>query len=309
MDLAAFTNYASESIGGRSGWKNPLAPNPAEENAFYGWPLCVLAIGFGIIYWRVMAVRIAFVVGLLLTLLSLGNEVRINARDIGVPGLWKAVSGLPLFDAIIVTRMAMGVAFAIAVILAIAAEKMITVLASADPRRRKPLWVLTACAVAAALVPVFPTPLPATGEKPIPAFFSDGSWRKFVDDGTVVPVPPVPWSEQSLNWLVASGMEMRITDGYFIGPTNEHNAVAAFGSPQRPTAFLWREIAFKGEVPRVTERQRRQAFADLRYWRADVLVLYPQKHEGDLRRVVNQLLGISGVGVGDVWVWDVRGLV
>lgn len=47
---------------------------------------------------------------------------------------------------------------------------------------------------------------------------------------------------------------------------------------------------------------------DLRYWRADVLVLPLGSRKTDvLRTTTTQLLGFEPVRVADVLVWDVRG--
>lgn len=307
IDLMAYPSYASESIGGFSGVNAAVAGSASEQNAFYGWPLCLFAVAFGIALWRTMAVRLALVVGICVAIFSLGSEITINGEPRG-PGPWALLSGLPLFDAIIVTRMAIGVAGAIAVILAVAADRVLAAFATADGRSRVTLKALASGALAAALIPVAPTPLTAGPAPVIPAFFTEGQWREYVDDGTVVPVPPHVRSNDAMNWLVATRMQMRVADGYFLGPKSETDTRATFGGPQRPTGLLLRAVAASGAMPTITEAMRQAALSDLSYWQADVLALGPRENRDALRQTVTALIGIPGEEVAGVWVWDVRGL-
>jgi hypothetical protein len=59
----------------------------------------------------------------------------------------------------------------------------------------------------------------------------------------------------------------------------------------------------------VTDADRRAALADLKYWRAAVVVLAPEGNEELLWRTTSQLVGFQPKFVGGVWLWDVRGLV
>ncbi|SLI07483.1 Uncharacterised protein [Mycobacteroides abscessus subsp. abscessus] len=63
-----------------------------------------------------------------------------------------------------------------------------------------------------------------------------------------------------------------------------------------------------GSVPPIGAAEQAAARADLRYWRADVLVLPATKNADVLAETVTRLLGAGPVPVADVRVWDVRGL-
>ncbi|HEX6683102.1 MAG TPA: hypothetical protein VF062_09920 [Candidatus Limnocylindrales bacterium] len=302
IDLAAFPAYATRSLGGNPAVTDPVGSSPTEQNAFYGWPLCLLALALGGVFWRILTVRVAFVAGVFLAALSLGPSIKINGIDSGVPGPWALVANLPLFDSIIVTRIGMMVAPAIAVILVISAERL---------ANRSLLTAAVAGATAAvALVPIAPTPLPTVDHARVPAFFTDGTWREQLsEDGTIVPVPPDVWANDHLHWLVATGLQARIADGYFIGPSSESNPVANFGPSHRATGHLFRHVAATGEQPAVTEETRRAFDADLIYWRADLLVLSRTHNRHQLITLIDELTGgLPYTDVGGVIVWNVHDL-
>jgi hypothetical protein len=302
IDLAAYTSYATLSLGGDPGVPDPVGSSLTEQNAFYGWPLCLLAIGLGIALWRHLAARVALVTGLILAALSLGSIIKVNNHQTAVPGPWALVSDLPLFDSIIVTRIAMQVAPAIAVILVIAAGRFAA--------RSVTTAALSGALAAIALLPLVPAPLPSTDHAPVPAFFTTNAWRTYLKDGTFVPVPPDVWSNDSLHWLVATRMQARIADGYFIGPSSESNPVATFGPSARPTGHLLRRVAATGATVAVTEEIRRQFEADLVYWNADAFVLSQSRthHRDQLLALLADLTGgVQATETGGVIVWDVHG--
>ncbi|MEV1147974.1 hypothetical protein AB0I76_30760, partial [Micromonospora sp. NPDC049799] len=136
-------------------------------------------------------------------------------------------------------------------------------------------------------------------------------WREYVPPGrTVVAVPPVTGAGESpaMFWSARTGLAFRAPGGYFIGPSAPDDPTARWGAPDRPTAVLLRRVAETGEVPVVSDTDRRAAVDDLRHWRAAVVV-QGGLHLGDpVRRTVDALLG-PGRPVDGAWVWDVRPLV
>jgi len=301
IDLAAYTSYATLSFAGDPRIIDPMGSSPTEQNAFYGWPLCLLAVGLGIALWRNLIARVALITGLVLVALSLGAEIKINNQQTGVPGPWALVSDLPLFNSIIVTRIGMEVAPAIAVVLVLAAEKLAA--------KSLAVAAISGALAAVALVPIIPKPLPTTDHAPVPAFFTTNAWRPYLSGGTFVPVPPDVWSNDSLHWLVATRMQARIADGYFIGPSSEFNPVATFGPSERPTGHLLRHVAATGETIIVTDAIRQQFEADLVYWNADAFVLSQIRtnNRDQLLALLADLTGgVQPIETDGVIVWDVR---
>ncbi|MGX7670920.1 hypothetical protein [Plantactinospora sp. DSM 117369] len=177
--------------------------------------------------------------------------------------------------------------------------------APAQPRLR----ILAYAAIALALLPLVPRPLPATHIDPPPRFITSGAWRPYVPAGrTLVPVP-IPSNVHGLStlrWSALTGQAFPIPAGYFIGPDAQGYGV--FGAPSRPTSLLIYGTMDRGAAPVVTEEHRRQAIEDLRFWRASVVVLGDHPATPALHVLLAGLLG-PGQRVDDVWLWDVRPLV
>ncbi|ASW57207.1 hypothetical protein [Plantactinospora sp. KBS50] len=160
------------------------------------------------------------------------------------------------------------------------------------------------------LLPLAPTPLPTAPLDPVPAFVTAGTWREYVvGDRTVVPLPlPDAHYTDPLRWSAVTGLDLRLPRGYFLGPDGRPDRRARFSAPPRSTSNLFSRIRDTGSAPPITARRRQAAVADLRYWRAGVVVLAPVPYEAAMRRAMTELTGIEPVRRGGVWVWDVRAL-
>jgi hypothetical protein len=300
-DLGIYTAYGTNPVAGRLGAGSPLNDDPGETNAFIGLPLVLLAMVIAALLWRVLVVRVAAVIAAVFLLLSLGNTIIVNGYDTGVAGPWRLLSYLPLLDSVITIRLALVVVPAIGVIIAAGLDRLL-----ADVRGvpRALVWGVTA----ALLLPLVPTPLRVTQPEGLPAFITAGTWREYLDGGTLVPVPPDPYSEPTLRALVTTNLETRFVDGYFLGPTSPENPLARYGPPDRPTGLLLTEVAVTGVAPDVDPDLQATALEDIRFWEADALILAPQEHFEVLRRTVSALIDREGEPRDGVWVWDVRDL-
>jgi len=155
-----------------------------------------------------------------------------------------------------------------------------------------------------------PTQL-VTHQRPLsPPFFADGIWRQFVaPGGSLVPVPlPSTGEAEPLHWQVDAGLGYPMPEGYFVGPTSADDRRGRYGAVPRPTSDLFAEVERTGQAADVTEADRTQALADLRYWNADVLVVGPRQNQEALKSTVELLLRKPAEFVGGVWIWDVRAL-
>jgi hypothetical protein len=141
-----------------------------------------------------------------------------------------------------------------------------------------------------------------------PAFYAEGEWRRWVaPGGTVVPVPlPEPRHAEPLRWQIDAGMGFAIPQGYFVGPSGEDRR-AGYGAPKRPSALLLDEVARTGRVPAISDAERANIVADLRFWRAEVVVLAGVPRQQELQATLSALLG-PGRPASDAWVWDVRAI-
>ncbi|GAA3452876.1 hypothetical protein GCM10018962_47090 [Dactylosporangium matsuzakiense] len=167
------------------------------------------------------------------------------------------------------------------------------------------LW---AAALAIALVPLIPTPQPASPRAPIPAFFSTNAWRAEIPENSTVVAIPLGWFEglDAMRWSTAAGLDFKIAGGYFLVPNpDDPEKVAIFNAPTRPTMQLMNSAATDGTVPVITPDQKAMAKLDLAFWKADYLVL-PDQHGNSeaVRQTADQLFG-PGKHVVDVWVYKV----
>ncbi|MFG2008078.1 hypothetical protein ACGFNF_03265 [Micromonospora sp. NPDC048868] len=333
LDAASFTASARQTVLGDDHLPGLLAPNPTEENSFFGPGLLVLAVVIVIWLWRRPLVRALAACGLLFALLSLGEQVRLDGTSTGIPGPYRLVAELPLLDHAVPARFPLVCVPVLGILLALSLDRLrpgagadrlradADAGAGADRLRpgagaearvgAVPVRLLWGGAVAAALLPLIPTPIRTVPAWPVPAFVAEGGWRAHVPPGrTLVPVPPVTGAGLSpaMLWSARTGLAFPAPGGYFIGPRSADDPAARWGAPDRPTAELLRRVAETGEVPVVTDEHRRQAVEDLRHWRA-ALVVQGGLHHGDpVRRTLDALLG-PGREVAGAHVWDVRPLV
>ncbi|WP_117213480.1 DUF2029 domain-containing protein [Allorhizocola rhizosphaerae] len=295
-DLAALTAMPGQSLGGHRQTPTWLAVNPSEENAFLGWTLLIAAGAVAVWLWRdsVLARACAITAGVAL-FASLGPSVRLSGVDTGVPTPWTPLAGLPLFSAMLPTRLAM---------IAIPAIAVLVVLGLAKASRAPRVWVVAV--TAAALLPLMPRPLPVADRPDVPPFFAQDIWREYVTPGRAI-VSAVPHDNvygEPMRWQIAAGMGFRNVAGYFVGPVG--SAKAGWYAPDpRPTTRMFRGVLGSGKPAVASGQAGAQLLEDLRYWCADAIVL-PIAHE-PLRTTIDALAG-PGRFVGGVYIWDVRDL-
>ena len=299
-DLKSLVQFPTESIGGTLLPGQDVRLNPTEENAYFGWPLLVLATVAAMSLWRVACARAAAVTVVAVTVLSLGSELVIGKVDTGIWLPWSLFADTPLIESVLETRFALAAIPAIALLLVLATDAVFR----GGPR---PLAAMWCTAVAVALVPLFPTPLDTIERSPTPEFFQSGEWRNYVDDGSVVTVPlPRPMDARPLRWQIDADMGFPLAAGYFVGPDGTAERKAKYGAVDRRTALLLGSVRESGTVPEISSEQQADFRSDLRFWGADVLVLRPDQNTPALRETVDRLAGAESEFIDGVWVWDVR---
>ncbi|WP_323373471.1 hypothetical protein [Plantactinospora alkalitolerans] len=305
-DLRAFVTYSRDTIAGSPEVERTIGMT--EQNTWLGWPLVGLAVLVAVLLWRTsVTARIASLLAVGFALASLGRQVRIDGRVTEIEGPWHLLpEDLPLVEMMMPTRLSLVTVAAVGILIALAWNEVArTRTAPGGPRLR----ILAYAAIALALLPIFPRPLPAQHIDLPPHFITSGAWRPYVPPGrTLVPVP-IPSNVHGLStlrWSALTEQAFPIPAGYFIGPNAEGSGV--FGAPSRPTSMLIYGTMDRGAAPAVTEENRRQAIEDLRFWKASVVVLGDHPATPALHVLLAGLLG-PGQRVDDVWLWDVRPLV
>ncbi|MVU79714.1 glycosyl transferase [Nocardia sp. ET3-3] len=305
-DLKALFQFPSESLGGLVSHGQNVAINPTEENSYFGWPLWIVVAVAAVLMWRERVVRAAATVIVVFTVLSLGATLMIGKTSTGINLPWKRLDHVPLLDSVLESRFTMAAIPAVAIILALATQRALDYwkVSATDWR---PLALFAALIFA--LLPLTPTILPVVQRPDTPVFFTDGTVRHYISNGSVVIAPPPTAPDaRALRWQVDSNFAFPLAGGYFVGPTGTSKK-GRYGPDDRPTASLLIKAQQSNTVPVVDDAARAQALEDLRYWHADVIVLPPTDNGDTLRLTVDQLLGFPAKYVDGVWLWDVRGLV
>ncbi|MFI7156762.1 DUF2079 domain-containing protein [Micromonospora chalcea] len=316
-DIAAYGSYPRRSLAGWAGWGTSLAPNPTEENSFFGVPLLVLGLAcFALLWWRAdRAFRATLaalgVTAVVFAVLSWGPTVKWNGRRFEQTLPFGVLDNLPVINAALPSRLALVVAPVIGLLLAYAIDAL-----RARPPRRRAIGVAWALGFVAALLPLVPTPLLTSVREPIPAFITSGAWQRYVPpDGVLTPLPlTVDVYPDGQRWqayaLAHRQGEFRIPAGFFLGPGGPEGR-GRIGPVPRTFDSLMDQAGRTGLVPIITDGSIRESRADLRHWGVRAVVLPDRVHgakydvdEDALRRTATALLG-EPERVEDVWLWRV----
>ncbi|MEV6524049.1 hypothetical protein AB0M43_19035 [Longispora sp. NPDC051575] len=303
--LAYFT-YPGQSVAGDQLQAVRLASNYGEQNSFFGWPLMFLTFAIVIWLWKKNpTVRLLAVTAVGFVLLSLGKQVVVGSHGTGIPMPFRVLQHVPVLDMALPTRFSLIVVPLIAALLAIAGDKLVAAKDGGLPVR----W-LWGTALAMALIPIAPIPLPGFDPKPVPEFITSGQWRGYVPEGrTLVPVPlPRNDAMDGMRWAAAENVAFAVPRGFSIVPDGTEKRSGVFDARPRHTSDLLRSVASTGTSAVVTDVDKREVVNDLRYWKGSVVVLGEHKHQAALKTTLDALLG-PGQLIGGAWVWDVRTLV
>lgn len=316
-DIAAYGSYPRRSLAGWAGLGTSLAPNPTEENSFFGIPLLLLAVACFVLLRRradraFRATLTALgVTALVFAVLSWGPTAKWNGRRTDQLLPFGVLDNLPVVNAALPSRLALVVAPVIGLLLAYAVDSL-----RARPPRHRSTELVWALGFAAALLPLVPTPLLTHVREPVPAFITTGAWQRYVSPGGVLtPLPlTVDIYPDGQRWqayaLAHRQGEFRIPAGFFLGPGGPDGR-GRIGPVPRTFSALVDQAGRTGLVPIITEGSIRESRADLHYWGVETVVLADRVHgakfdvdEEAVRRTATALLG-PPERVEDVWVWRV----
>jgi hypothetical protein len=298
-DLASFPAISPLSVAG-SAEAARLTTGPAEYNTFLGWPLIIVTVACTAWLIRKPLVLAAAAGALVMTGLSLGPKLVVDGTRTDVTGPYHLLLGLPVVDGALPMRFALALIPLIALVLVVAVDT-----ALASPWR--PARLLIPAAALVALLPIFPSPLPATDRAPVPRFISEGHWRTCVSPGGVMmPVPAAtpkePWP---MRWSAAANAGFGIPEGFFIAPYAAEGR-ASMGTFKQPTSQLLTQVEKEGKVPPIGDEQRTQARRDLDFWGAQCVVLADGAPNQPALRIALEALFGPGQPVADVTTWKLR---
>ena len=306
-DLAQLWGRATRSIGADPWASAALSMNRTEENSFFGIPLLLAALAVTVVLWRRVVVRALAAVVVVSLWLSLGEEVTLHGVATGIPGPWALLELVPVVENVLPTRFALVAVPALGALLALGTEE-VRVRVSRYAGHAGAGLAVAGAAAALVLLPVLPTPLIVEPRAPMPAFFSDGTWRDHVDEGGSVLAAPAPWvaDTRALEWQARSRWGFPVVAGYFVGPDSSPERVGQYGAT--PTALTqWMAgIAESGVARHPSPGEVEQFHEDLRAGRVDAVVLPEDRPEAPV--LLDSLTAAFGEPerTGGVHVWDVR---
>ncbi|HET6212543.1 MAG TPA: hypothetical protein VFE14_06690, partial [Micromonosporaceae bacterium] len=298
MDLASFPAFSPLSIAG-SPENSRLSTGAAEYNSFLGWPLLVVAVGCVVWLRRTPLAWAVAVAAVVMGWLSLGPQIVVNGERTTHTGLYAVLEGHKVIDGALPMRFAVALVPLIATLLVLALDRALREPPGTAAR------IVVPAAIAAALVPIIPRPLPTMDRPPVPDFIAQGHWRDCVRPGGVlVPVPlPTPPEPETMRWAAAANAAFRLPEGFFIGPYAAQGR-ASMGTYSQPTSHLLAEVARTGQLPEIGDAEREQARRDLEFWQASCVALSAGPYETELRTTLEALLG-PGRQVAGTWTWKV----
>ncbi len=306
-DLAQLFGRATRSIGADPWASAAVSMNRTEENSFFGIPLMVAAAAVVALLWRRTLVQALGAVVLFSCWLSLGEEVLVRGRATGIPGPWALLDELPVLGNVLPTRFALIAVPALGALLALGIEE---VRRRTTRYARNPGTGLVVAGFAALLVllPVLPTPLVVDQKAPMPTFFSDGTWRDWVDEGGSVLAAPAPWvaDTRALEWQAQARWGFPVVAGYFVGPDSTTARGGQYGATPSALTQWMSDITQSGQAQVTDPTQVEQFKDDLRAGRVDAVVLPDARPEAPV--LLSSLTSAFGAPVhtGGVYVWDVR---
>jgi hypothetical protein len=305
-DLAQLWGRATRSLGADPWASAALSMNRTEENSFFGIPLLLAAAVVVVTLWRRTLVQALAAVVLVSCWLSLGEEVTVNGRATGIPGPWALLEQLPVIENVLPTRFALVAVPALGALLALGLEEVRRLAARYAGHAGVGLAV-SGLAALVVLLPVIPTPLLVDQRAPMPAFFSDGTWRDWVDEGGSVLAAPAPWvaDTRALEWQAQARWGFPVVAGYFVGPDSTAARGGQYGSTPTPLTLWMADITENGPAD-ASASQVEEFHQDLRDARVDAIVLPDARPEAPA--LLTSLSAVFGEPehTGGVYVWDVR---
>jgi hypothetical protein len=307
-DLASYGAYPYLSLARLAGLWTKIAPNFTEETTFFGPALLLLVILSAVALRRRVEVRALSVTALVFAVFALGPRLRVGGHETGIPMPYALLWRLPVFNSALPARLDLVLIPIAGVLLALAADQVLARGPGTGWWRRRRVWL---AGFVVALLPIVPLPVPAAHRDPVPRFFTDGTWHRYIHSGqTLVPVPPASdLMPDGQRWQTATRMGFSIPAGFFLGPGPDGRS--QIGPIPRPTAALLTDVALHGSQPAITDARRRQARADLAYWHASLIVLCDggagSRWTGNLPKLLATATALFGQPqrVDDVWLWRV----
>ena len=318
-DLAAFVTPDSSQLihtSASAAMAARYAGLAPEYVAYLGIPLIVVLVIASVAYWRHLPVRACAVTTVLLLLLSLGAHPLLSVsanpltqRPGGITLPWGWFEQMPVLDASLPNRLSIVADGTAAAVLAFAIDLTFARLRRTSLGRGKHggAWAgaIVAVIAAAAVVPLIPTPLPATPAVALPNGWNTTLSALRLPVGFRLLIVPAPTAtlDDGLRWQADGGQRVSLIGGYFEGPDSTGRAyIDGPGSP--PLAFyldyLWAGRGWNAPPPPAPSQ--RQIAATLRYWSPQAVVADAVGRPA-LQRYLIGIFGKPTIRYGSLLAW------
>ncbi len=291
---------------------------------YVGAGLLLVAMAGTVVWWRVLAVRVAALGALAAEVLALGYRLHVTQRGTPVPLPGALLGHVPLLDSVILSRCAVFVDLGLAVVLAVVVDRLwrgdvgragpaaaVATGTTWTPRRRR--WaVLAALAAFVALAPLamlpgWPYPVARLPEPAAlrPQALAAAGLAPVGPHGAVPVVAVYPATTdgqvETMVWQASDGFPFALPDGNVIVP-----GAGGHGTSSPPANAFW-EVLAAGTLgtlrPRATTSEIRAVRTALRHLGVDAVLVLPGAHSALVAAVLGQVLGRPTTLAGGARVW------
>jgi hypothetical protein len=315
-----------------------MGGNTSENGSYLGIPLLILMATFTVVYRRRAWVKFSALMVVVSVVLSLGEVLNVNGHQTTFKMPFALLSGLPIVNNVIASRIALYTAFFAALLVALGLDSLLCggrasvgrpahsvtngPAGSAGPTQstvgsvtRSPAavrWFVAVVGVVAivSLIPAWPAPSSPTG---VPPYFSSSAVNRIPEDSVALisPYPSVA-DPATMTWPSVAGYRFKIIGGYALtrgtgGTSQNFPAVLA---PTAVERYLWANVHGgapypAGPLPKLTQKLVCELRTFVRRYQVDtVLDVYPPNLPPDpIRQLFTAALGASSAYTGGVYPW------
>jgi hypothetical protein len=287
-----------------------------ESSNYLGIPLIVILVLTIRRSWSQTRVRVAALVGLLVTLLSLGVTIHVAGQFTLIPVAvlalafplfrrvlpgrllvyefliaWIAMAQVPLLTNMLPVRLTLFVFLFAGALLAVFIDQIV----------RAQVWrsrLLAGAVAILALAAVFPRlPYPATPVD-LPAFFTQPA----IPDGSVAVIFPFVDSSHKapLLWQAQSGMRFKMPEGYAFVPSGRGNV----DPPPSATHAVGLGIAGGADPAGFSNDLRDQVLRELKAWHVQTVIVGPMSNQARMVAFITAVLQREPLQSGGVYAWE-----